>query len=259
MTEDNHQALKRLMEEAILRDTSDSLTNLFNDLVSQCEAKSVMFDWGAAIEHWWHLARLGVVAIPGAHLGGVSVGGRPRHIFLTERGRRYLERGEKSPHDPPRYLEAVRKRVEGPDEIALTYLDEAVGAWVAELYRASAVMLGCACERLVLILADKIIAAGAAPWSAKIDRELKATPTRISRLFDLVRNCLSDLRGRKKLPAPLGDALDRKLSAIFDHARGLRNKLGHPTGEAVSREDAEAGLLMFPGFYALVDELCAAL
>ncbi len=57
----------------------------------------------------------------------------------------------------------------------------------------------------------------------------------------------------------MGDALDRKLSAVFDHARGLRNKSGHPTGVDVSADDAEAGLLMFPGFYALVDELCGSL
>jgi hypothetical protein len=53
----------------------------------------------------------------------------------------------------------------------------------------------------------------------------------------------------------LADALDRKLAAIFDHARGLRNQSGHPSGDDVTAEDAEAGLLLFPGFCDLVDKL----
>ncbi len=167
-----------------------------------------------------------------------------------------LERGEQSPHDPARYMEALRKRVGDPDEIALTYLDEAVGAFAAGLYRSSAVMLGCACERLVLILADAIVTAGLSPWAAKIKKKLSGPPASISRLFDVVRDGLICRRDSKKLPGPLGDALDRKLSAIFDHARVLRNDSGHPTGVEVSGEDAEAGLLLFPGFYALVDDLC---
>ncbi|MDY7011108.1 MAG: hypothetical protein SVV80_10210, partial [Planctomycetota bacterium] len=59
-----------------------------------------------------------------------------------------------------------------------------------------------------------------------------------------------------KLPGAMGDAIDRKLSAIFDHARALRNKSGHPTEADVSGDDAQAGLLLFPGFYAFIDDLC---
>jgi hypothetical protein len=59
----------------------------------------------------------------------------------------------------------------------------------------------------------------------------------------------------KKMSRRLGEALDRNPSAIFDHARGLRNQSGHPTGENVSAEDAEAGLLLFPGFCELADKI----
>lgn len=115
-------------------------------------------------------------------------------------------------------------------------------------------MLGCACERLVLILAETVAGENINPWSQRIAAKLSKRVF-ISDLFDGVKDALMQLRSEKKLPRELGDALDRKLSAIFDHARGLRNQAGHPTGEVVSAEDAEAGLLLFPGFYELVDEL----
>ena len=57
----------------------------------------------------------------------------------------------------------------------------------------------------------------------------------------------------------LKEAIDRKLTPIFEHARALRNAQGHPTGEDVDSEESEAGLLLFPGFYGLVDQLLAHL
>jgi len=250
----NCDAMKRLMEKILLEGNRENVHDLFNNVVSQCREQSIPYNGAAALEYWWHLARLGVVAVPGAELGAISAL-RPR-LLLTERGRRLLERDEQSPHDPPKYLAAVRKRVESPDDIVMTYLDEAVGAWAVDLNRASAVMWGCACEKLVLLLAEEIVKAKVQPWSAKINAELQSKQVRISNVFDQVYKCLTHLAEDKTLPPDLADALDRKLSAVFDHARGLRNKSGHPTGTDISSEDAEAGLLMFPGFYALVDGLC---
>jgi len=260
-TKDSSEGLRRLMDEMVLglQDGYQvSVDSFFNGLKTQCKRKGIRLDGRAALEYWWHLARLGVVAVPGDTFSGSSTSER-RRLVLTDRGRELLERGENSPHDPRKYLDAVRNRVANPDDIVLTYLDEAVGAWAAGLYRASAVMLGCACERLVLILAERIAAGSFQPWTGRIKKELAGAPSGISRVFAHVLECLISLRGKKKLPGKLADALDRRLSAIFDHARGLRNRSGHPTGADVSSEEAEAGLLLFPGFYVLVDGLCAHL
>jgi hypothetical protein len=187
------------------------------------------------------------------------VGPRLLKIVVTERGKKLLERDEQSPHDPPKYLAAVRRRVESPDEITMSYLDEAVGAWHMGLYRASAVMLGCACERLVLMLGEEIVRANLPPWSGKIGKKLEGAIVGVSELFDTVRDCLTQLPNERKLPGALGDAIDRKLTPIFDHARVLRNKSGHPTGDNVTSEEAEASLVLFPGFYAFVSDLCKCL
>jgi hypothetical protein len=113
-------------------------------------------------------------------------------------------------------------------------------------------MLGCACERLVLLLAEAV---GALDFqeAKKVKKTLDGVPIRISSLFDSLRAALLSIRER--LPGDLRDALDRKLSAVFDHARGLRNQSGHPTGDDVSADDAQAGLLLFPGFCQFVHVL----
>ena len=169
-----------------------------------------------------------------------------------------MEKGEHSPHNPSKYIAAIRQRVAQPDDVAMSYLAEAVEAWRSGLNRSSAVMLGCACERLVLLLAEAIAADKTLPGADRISRAIEGRVF-VSSLFEEIRSTLASLKSDKKLPKELGDALDRKLSAIFDHARGLRNESGHPTGEEVSAEDAEAGLLLFPGFYELVDKLIAQL
>ena len=160
------------------------------------------------------------------------------------------------PHDANRYMDAVSKRVTATDPVVLSYLREAIEAMGhAGCRRSSAVMLACACERLVLMLAQAIAGSGKCPpWSDRIKKKL-ASRVFISDIFEDVRSALVNLRDQKKLTRELGDALDRKLSAVFDHARGLRNQSGHPTDEEVRNEDAEAGLILFPGFYELCDQL----
>lgn len=240
------------MDQVLLAGHDTNVHSLIHSVAARAKGEGVSFDGAVAVEYWWHLARIGVVAIPGESLGVTTVT-IPR-IVLTERGRQFLQAGELSPHNPSKYLAAVRRRIVTPDDVALSYLQEAVEAWRCGLNRSSAVMLGCACERLVLLLAEAIAGANYPPWSAKLTQKLQARVF-ISEVFDLVRKALLQLRDSRQLPAELSDAIDRKLSAVFDHARGLRNQSGHPTAATVAAEDAEAGLLLFPGFCELVAKL----
>lgn len=255
MSDENaHDQACRFLEESLLAGHDRSIHDLLQTALNRGKQAGIKVESRDVLEYWWDLARTGVVAILGESAPSVVYGERFPQVVLTPRGRRLLEHGEKSPHNPNKYLAAVRKRVAQPDEVALSYLSEAVEAWRSGLNRSSAVMLGCACERLVLVLADAIATNRSLPGADKIRKALDGRVF-VSPLFEEIRSTLTRLKSDKKLPADLGDALDRKLSAIFDHARGLRNESGHPTGEEVSAGDAEAGLLLFPGFYELVDGL----
>jgi len=250
--------LRRSVDELLLRQSDEHIHGLLQSALKGVKSTNAKEAARIVLEYWWELARAGVVAILGESSPSAVYGERIPQYVLTERGRRLLEHGEKSPHNRSRYLAAVRQRVSAPDQITLSYLAEAVDAWCCGLSRSSAVMLGCACERLVLMLAERIAAEPTLPGAEKVRKAVNGRVF-ISPLFEEIRSTLTQLKNDRKLPRKLADALDRKLSAIFDHARGVRNESGHPTGEDVSAEDAEAGLLLFPGFYELVDGLISAL
>ena len=247
-----HDQLRRLVDGTLLAGQADCVHNLFNAVASKTKHVGIEFDGAVVLEYFWQLARTGVVAVPGAGIQMLPF--QMPKLLLTERGRKFLESHEHSPHDTNRYIAEVRRRIVNLDEVVLSYLVEAVEAWQSGLNRSSAVMLGCACERIVLLLAETIAENAELPGADKIGKALDGRVF-VSPLFEEVRSTLAILKSGKKLSRELADALDRKLSAIFDHARGLRNKSGHPTGEDVSAEDAEAGLLLFPGFYELVDKI----
>lgn len=181
--------------------------------------------------------------------------------MLTEYGKRLLEHGADSPHDATRYIAALKKRVPNPDAVALSYLCEAIGAWQAGLYRASVVMLGVACERLALLLAEHVRDHDIEPYSKKIRELTKGNrPASITDIYSVVREAFDAAAQERRLPGDLARSIiDRDLSAVFEYVRRLRNESGHPTGESVSAEQAEAGLLLFPGFHGLVNRLMTEL
>jgi hypothetical protein len=242
--------------DAVLLAGVKTVHDLVAAVAHKANLSGVQFDGDVVLEYFWGLARIGAVAVPGDSLQILPVT-MPR-LLLTPRGRMLLEKGEHSPHNPSKYLNAVSTRVSKPDEIAISYLKEAVEAWRCGLNRASAVMLGCACERLVLLLAEDIAADDKLPGAEKIRNAMQGRVF-VSVLFEDIRATLATLKKDKKLPQELSEALDRKISAIFDHARGLRNQSGHPTEAEISADDAEAGLLLFPGFFELMDKIIAQL
>jgi len=255
---DTAQRTRELLDQLLSQGGSPwgSPEALLGHLPNRAHQEGWHLDWEAALTHWSDLCRLGVVAIVGGGDGGYTQG-YPRYI-VTDHGRSLFARGETSPHNADRYLNAVRSRVADPDSIAMTYLDEAVGAWRSGLNRSSVVMLGGACERLIVLLAEAASASAIVPYSEKLAKVLKGPkPAGISDIFEQVRGALTADAEDGKMAGDLADAIERKLSPIFEHARGLRNAHGHPSGAEVSDEDAEAGLLLFPGFYALVDRLLA--
>ena len=251
----NEESLHRIVDDVLLGGHVDSVHNFFDTVQRRAEADRLEYNQTAVLTYWWDLARLGMIALPGGKLGAGLLSSL--EVVLTERGRALLQRGEESPHDPDRYLRRVRERVPAPDETALTYLAEAVTSWRAGVNRASAVMLGCSCERLILRLAEALQGRDLPPWSDRSGRALSGgrRPASISEVFEIVRDALMHLSTVGGFPGDLRDALDRKLTAVFEHARGLRNRSGHPTGDPVTADDAQAGLLLFPGFHEFVSRL----
>jgi hypothetical protein len=266
-TDSNGEALMRTMDDILLNVHLNPQTprEFFRCLGERVSTQGLRWDEGSIFNHWSWLQRIGVVV-----LSGVFDGARWKpcpdakyleHFYVTSRGRALLGSHETSPHNPVRFYARIKGQIASVDDVVMIYLDDAVGAWGAGLNRAVAVMIGCACERLIFLLAESLSKANVPPYSEKIEKELqKATksPISISTVFEKVRETLLVLARERRLPGAISDALDRKLTPIFEYSRALRNASGHPTAVPVSHEDAEASLLLFPGFYIFVDSVIRA-
>jgi len=266
--QDNNRALIQLMDDMLVNTSLSPQTSgqFFESFTHLVERESLQWDEDAVIEHWSWLLRTGMITLTGIQSGHViypTSNVKPVEAFyVTPRGRSFLKRGEDSPHNKARFLAKIEQQIATPDEVVLTYLREGIDAWASGLNRASVVMVGCACEQLIHLLAEPLSKTNVAPYSGELLKDLKTSQTRpisISKIFKNVRQVLLELAKQKKLPGKLSDAIDRKLTPIFEQARAFHNAAGHPTAAEITAEDAEAGLLLFPGFYFFVNDVIEAL
>ena len=61
-------ALRKIIDEILLEGQAGSAHNVFNLAGHRANERGVPFDGRAALEYWWELARVGVVALPGDKL-----------------------------------------------------------------------------------------------------------------------------------------------------------------------------------------------
>jgi hypothetical protein len=168
---------------------------------------------------------------------------------LTPRGETALKEASRDPINQAGYLHYLEQ--DSPlDVITRGYVTEALDAYRACCYKATAVMIGAAVENLVLQLRDalvhslttagKQVSSGLKAWQAKT-------------VVDAIHvQVLPDLKADYK---KTGDDARRKLHedaaarllSIAAEFRRLRNDAGHPASlDPVDAADVHANLLLFP-------------
>jgi hypothetical protein len=124
-----------------------------------------------------------------------------------------------------------------------SYAEEALLAYNARLYRASAVMLGVASEAAVLEVA---LALAGAMNDTEAKPYLETINARKQNFVAKFETFAQKLRSKKSLlPEDLADGLDLTLNAVTDLLRVSRNDVGHPTGRGIGRDDCFIHLRMF--------------
>lgn len=157
------------------------------------------------------------------------------HLRLTEYGKKVVAEGELVPHDPDGFLQRFREIVPNADQVLVEYLTEALQCYIHGLYRASAVMLGGASERGMLLLMDSIgDSFKRKETGSRYKAALEKAPT-IYRKFEVFKKRLDSIKG--KLPSDLRDNLDTQLAGIFDLIRNTRNDAGHPARVVLIEQD----------------------
>jgi hypothetical protein len=90
--EQNAEELCRLIDETLLEAPPRVPDIFFENLRTRAVARKLQWEPEIILEHWWWLARLGVIALPGAS-AQIPQAQVPQ-VLLTRRGLKLLERGE---------------------------------------------------------------------------------------------------------------------------------------------------------------------
>jgi hypothetical protein len=114
------------------------------------------------------------------------------------------------------------------DPAVRAYVAEGVLAFNSGCTRSAAVMLGCASEKLLLMLCDAFELAISDPGKkATFTKTLKAKWA-ISHKYATLRDRLDPMVDAKKLPRDHAETVAGELPAGFELLRRCRNAAGHP-------------------------------
>lgn len=164
----------------------------------------------------------------------------PPWFHITDRGRETLKHWSRDPSNPDGYLAYLDAGKLDP--IARSYIEEAIATYSAGCFKAAAVMVGGAAERLLLRVAGQLQLRLA---SLKLPVPKALGDWRVKTVRDAVAATLAP--HAKSMPKPLSEAFGAYWPAFVEQIRGARNDAGHPASvDPVTPETVHAALLIFP-------------
>ena len=164
-------------------------------------------------------------------------------LHITANGLAVVNDEAINPDDPVGYIQRLHRECPDLNKIAQSYVHEAVSAYNARLYRASAVMLGVASEAAVLEVAPILGQILQGNEARMYLQTINASKQNYIAKFETFRKKLESKKS--SLPPELKDGLDLTMNSVSDLLRVYRNDVGHPTGKAVDRDDCFIHLQMF--------------
>jgi hypothetical protein len=158
---------------------------------------------------------------------------------LTDYGERVVNSTTPVLHDREGYLAYIQKETPNIDPVILTYLDESLHTYRLNIRLSSAITLGCASEKVMLLLIESYKNSLVNPTEK--NRFIKDTDGQfILTQFRALRNWFSRKATRINREDP-----DITLLGIFEMIRHTRNDSGHPTGYVPSKELLSSQLHIF--------------
>jgi hypothetical protein len=164
-------------------------------------------------------------------------------FHITDFGRDCIQKGEISVYDPTGLISDLRSKVPDLDGILEEYLREALLCFGRNCLKASTVMIGCAAERLFLMIVDAFKEYFADQNErARFERAIDGRP--IKRILDQFQNRIERI-GVELRQSTRRDDWDTVVSGIFNLIRRHRNEAGHPTGISIEKETVLSLILLF--------------
>ena len=187
------------------------------------------------LELFWDLFRQGIITL------GLNDSNREFPWFrITSFGKNLLAGSDPYFfHDLSSYEKVIKDAVPNIDDITLTYLKEAMQAFMSGCLLSSSVMLGVATEHTFLNLLDIVIANpahGSLFSSVAKERSILPKLNKFKKILDA---------NMVILPSNVKEDLDTNFSGIISMIRNFRNESGHPSGKIISREQTYVLLHLF--------------
>lgn len=198
----------------------------------------------AILTIWYDLFRKG-------HLswGYNLTNSEPPFCHLTEKGKEFLKNYSSDPANPEGYLNLVKKfKI---NDIAFSYIQEAVNSYNNNCHKAAAVMVGCASESMILELRDTLVAKMTA-LGKSANSKLKSEQIKV--VIDEIETTIRT--NKAMVPKKLFEFFDSYWTALSAQIRISRNEAGHPNSIAPVTEDSvHSSLLIFPEILKLIGNL----
>jgi hypothetical protein len=177
------------------------------------------------------------------------------HFCLTEYGQQIITKTDYYPYDPEEYEVYLKKEIPLVDETIIIYLKEALSCYNQNHLLSSAVMLGCAAEKAMLLLIESY-------GNSIADLTIKAIYEKNTGPNKSINQKFKEFNSRFKneisnLPYDLKERIDIKIEHIFNLIRETRNAAGHPTGVKIDRETIYANMILFRVYCKAIYELFA--
>lgn len=178
----------------------------------------------------------------------LGIGGDPSNpdlpfFHVTNFGKDCIERGEITVYDPTGLIYELKQSVPDLDSIIEEYLREALVCFGRNCLKAATVMVGCAAERLFLLIADAFKEYFSdSTKRSKFEQSIQGRP--IKRVLDEFQDRIE--RIQRELKQNTGrDDWDAVVTGIFNLIRRHRNEAGHPTGISIEKETVLSLILLF--------------
>ncbi len=174
----------------------------------------------------------------------------PPFCHVTEQGRQVLQNLSRDPANPAGYL-AYLSKVGTLNEVAESYLQEALKTYNSDCFKSTAVMVGAAAESLILEIRDTLV---------QRMKQLGQTPSKNLKDWRL-KTVLDGLKHELDkqvliMGMDMVEAIQQYWPAFTGQIRRARNEAGHPTSiEPVTHETVHASLLIFPELLKLASDL----
>ena len=174
----------------------------------------------------------------------------PPFFHVTDQGERALENYSRDPSNPAGYFSYVKSNA-NLNDIAESYLGEAVNCYNADLVKAAAVMVGAATESLILELRDAL--------KTKLRNDILSLPKGLTdwRVKTFANSVQKYFEGEKKnLPRELRESFEANWTSFVHQIRAARNDAGHPVSiDPVTQPQVHASLLIYPELIRLQNRL----